>query len=382
MPTRVIDVGSSTEDIAPRIFVTGGIPGAWVAFSHCWGGNIEQSTTTKNIEARRQELALHDLPNNFRDAIIVTRWLRYQYIWIDSLCILQDSEADWAAESRQMSQVYKGAVVTLNAEYAANAYSGFLHPRTTSDEAISIPYRSLSRNIVGSFSILPYEHFVNARTPLKGRGWALQELLLAPRTLHFHQKLLSWTCQTARYSEHDPLNDTGPVDPYGEIESLKRLFLSQLIPGQLSGVLTANGQEYPYDPLLRWYLILNAYATMYLTKERDKLPAISGVARETHRMTGLTYRAGLWLTDLHRGLLWSVAGRGERVKNSTVPTWSWASLRSNGTELRGLSPLKSKISGYSAYIQSCSITLADHDAYGQVLSGKTEPEAFINASCR
>lgn len=90
LPTRVIDVGSRV----PKLITAGGRIGRWVALSHCWGGNIAESTTTKNLGARLSKLVTRDLPKNFQDAISITRWLGYRYLWIDSLCILQDSKTD------------------------------------------------------------------------------------------------------------------------------------------------------------------------------------------------------------------------------------------------------------------------------------------------
>jgi hypothetical protein len=97
LPTRVIDVGSIEAGLSERIFVSEGKCADWVALSHCWGGEIPESTTTANLQDREQLLVVDELPRSFRDAIQITRWLGYRYLWIDSLCILQDSHEDWAS---------------------------------------------------------------------------------------------------------------------------------------------------------------------------------------------------------------------------------------------------------------------------------------------
>jgi len=50
----------------------------------------------------KRQIPYRKLCQNFKDAITVTRHLGFQYIWIDSLCIIQDSFDDWDKESAQM----------------------------------------------------------------------------------------------------------------------------------------------------------------------------------------------------------------------------------------------------------------------------------------
>jgi hypothetical protein len=374
MPTRVIDISSKDGVISPKLFVTGGTLGNWVALSHCWGGDISQSTTTKNLAARQHELPLFDLPRNFQDSIAITIWLGYGYLWIDSLCILQDSETDWAAESSQMTSVYKHATITLAAECASSVDSGILHPRTSDDDAIPIAYQSYSRNLSGWFYIRQIEGLeLDARTPLESRGWTLQEFILSPRTLHFDQNQLRWTCQTARFSENRPENS--PVLPGSmQVGDLKRLFLCPPKPKNpwLFNFLSLDCLT--FDPLLRWYNILHEYGNRQLTKDKDKFPAISGIARETHRLTGLTYRAGLWEEDMHRGLLWSACGGAERSMRSSSPSWSWGSMRFDLPQIYRIGRLfdlmQSKHDGHDAQIEACHISLEGADQYGQVQSGR------------
>lgn len=362
LPTRVIDVGSRV----PKLKISGGSLGNWVALSHCWGGNIATSTTTKNLTARLSKLVTRHLPKNFQDAISVTRWLGYRYLWIDSLCILQDSTADWENESSKMVDVYKYAVVTIAAECAADAQKGFLCRRTTDDEAIPISYQSHSQCISGTFFVRPYAQIQDDCHPLASRGWVLQEFVLSPRTLHFGQKQLHWTCQTSCYGESDPLHSRFYAT---QSMHLKRLFFN---PSKIRDSLDG---DFPQNPILRWYEILANYSKRRLTMDRDQLPAISGIARETHRLTGLTYQAGIWREDMHRGLLWAFGGLGSGTYDSAVPSWSWASLRLDRpfaatAGMTNLRFLETKDPGFSAHIEACHIHLASHDGYGETLSGQ------------
>ena len=74
-------------------------------------------------------MSWEDIPKTFQDAITVTRYLGFHYIWIDSLCIVQDDNEDWARESAKMSSIYANAVLTIAASAAADDTYGFLHQR-------------------------------------------------------------------------------------------------------------------------------------------------------------------------------------------------------------------------------------------------------------
>lgn len=63
---------------------------------------------------------LSDLPPLFQDAIIITRQLGLRYLWIDSLCIIQDSLRDWETEAAKMASIYQNSYVTISATDASN----------------------------------------------------------------------------------------------------------------------------------------------------------------------------------------------------------------------------------------------------------------------
>ena len=118
-PTRVIDVGPVETTIDPNLILSSEHKSAYIALSHCWGNSavsqFQARTTTSNLRGMLAGFTLDSLPANFRDAIITTRRLGYQYLWIDSLCIIQDSADDWAVESAKMDEVYRNADLVIAA---------------------------------------------------------------------------------------------------------------------------------------------------------------------------------------------------------------------------------------------------------------------------
>lgn len=65
-------------------------PVKYIALSHCWGTEQNFTTTKATRDARMKEIAWNELPKTYRDAIKVARKLHIRYVWIDSLCIIQD----------------------------------------------------------------------------------------------------------------------------------------------------------------------------------------------------------------------------------------------------------------------------------------------------
>lgn len=109
LPTRLIDLGGSTGHA--RIIDTNIIDARqnchYVALSHCWGKRLPLSKTTKkNVHASATFMDLGSLEQTFKDAVAVTRALGYRYLWIDTLCILQDDESDWQIECSRMDSVF------------------------------------------------------------------------------------------------------------------------------------------------------------------------------------------------------------------------------------------------------------------------------------
>lgn len=128
LPTRVIDVGSPDGRTEPRLCDTNGEPGDYIALSHCWGGRQPLRTTKENICSMKTCIPWAKLPNTFQDAISVTRRLGIRYLWIDSLCIVQDDAQDWEREAAKMALIFEAAYITIAATAATNGSVCILFP--------------------------------------------------------------------------------------------------------------------------------------------------------------------------------------------------------------------------------------------------------------
>lgn len=305
LPTRVIDVGSDLEE--PFVFESLGTKGEWATLSHSWGGKVPLSTISTTLEQHKSCIPLRDLPQTFRDAVILSRRLAFRYLWIDSLCIVQDSHEDWYSESSQMLRVYADASLNFSAAAAKNAMEGMyqsadrlrrLNTSLASFLSHAQSYGIQGRVYVASTGEGPFIHQQNE--PLHKRAWVLQESILSPRRIELASSQLYWGCRTTSHKEGSPdtMDNTVAVSLRGR-QLLKLPFVQLADNPNL-----ANSQH----PLMWWYAMLyHEYLSRSITKDDDILPALSGVAQFLAQRIGYRYEAGLWLEDMHRGLLVSMA---------------------------------------------------------------------------
>lgn len=114
-----------------QVIDTKGLPSSrYMTLSHCWGKNTDMITTTKdNIERRRTGIEWNELPQIFKDAITVTRSIECQWIWIDSLCIVQDDENDWHEESAKMAEIHSNSFLNIAATASPTSHGSLFSSR-------------------------------------------------------------------------------------------------------------------------------------------------------------------------------------------------------------------------------------------------------------
>ena len=124
LPTRVLDLGSGGTNEDPALVETSGLTARYVCLSHCWGRSQCIKTTRSTYDKWKSGVPWSMLPRTYQDAIVITRRLGIHYIWIDSLCIIQDDSADWERESSQMASIYGNSFLTIAATFAADGNGG------------------------------------------------------------------------------------------------------------------------------------------------------------------------------------------------------------------------------------------------------------------
>jgi hypothetical protein len=129
LPTRVLEILSAgeNEDLSIRLYPTTPKDTApYAALSYVWGGPQAFCTLRSNVTSHRSQITLTALPQTIQDAVFCAHQLGLKYLWVDSLCIVQDSAEDREREIAHMAQIYKNAFVTISAAKAVGCDEGFL----------------------------------------------------------------------------------------------------------------------------------------------------------------------------------------------------------------------------------------------------------------
>ncbi|KAH7002564.1 heterokaryon incompatibility protein-domain-containing protein [Ilyonectria destructans] len=368
-PTRLVDV-SPSDTLDVKLVQLGEMPCKYACLSHCWGQTAGNQTTIATLEDRLSLIPWSSLCVTFQDAITITRRLGIKYLWIDSLCIIQDSKDDWERESAQMASIYGTAYITIAATKSPDHDGGCFSrmSSTLQTHRISVQAEDGSDLILYFRQMIPHCHSMIQSTdqalefPLLDRGWVYQERLLSPRVLHFGNNEISWECMEMTKCECG--------DPNGVFMTEERPPFQHQLVNKSQRPKIAHGYSLREGCSLellsdRWHEIVQEYSALKLSFQKDTLPALSGLARQMHRYRPHDgYLTGLWVKTLLYDMLWaSENDRAPRPAEWRGPSWSWISTTSPVNYQRANA--KAIIELYPE-VKFYARTLAGNSEYGEV----------------
>ena len=387
LPTRLIDLGTSNDQYV-KLVDTRSTPtsGPYATLSHRWADSAVIQTTSSNLEQFLHAIPVTSLSKTFQDAFTAARsYLDVRYIWIDSLCIIQDDLHDWRAESTTMQNVYYHSCCNLSAIATSSGVHGLFPPRDI-DRVRPCKVETNWVDCNPETHILIPKRFWDEQldyAPLSRRGWVFQERWLAPRILHFGSDQLLWECSELNASEayprgipeitcranfelHHELGAPANLQAYGNQTLVQKLldWLHLRIPSKTENKVIdmpsrakeliaqsnplglppiAYGTQSSFKNRLRapillepsenyenWQRLVEWYSSCDLTKEDDKLIAFSGIAQHFQSILGREYLSGLWYDDLPNELIWRVSrAESDGVRQPSryrAPSWLWASV--------------------------------------------------------
>lgn len=352
IPTRLLDLtafGGGNNGVCDiKLWnITGSCP-EYLTLSHCWGKgefgipeNIKTKTDT--LQKQKARIAVARLPQTFRDAIEITLRLGFRYLWIDALCIIQDSLEDWATESRKMGYIYSHSVLNIAASGSSDSHGGCFNSASCPQDRITglrsnkiMQLPSTLKNGTKSVLLLwlnqydrrerlfagNYQPGNNSNVPgllhhsaVLNRGWIFQERMLSKRVVHFTKHQVLWECRESWEAEDSLYVDT-------DWGVTKCLHVSR------------------DDFLNYWYIriVAGEYSCQRFTFSKDRLIAIAGLAELFQQEFGLEYLAGIWALPgygdaesknqeyLRQALSWYSPDPDKvDVPSHRELTWSWVS---------------------------------------------------------
>ena len=371
LPSRVLDVSLADPEMLRLHEGTVGETAMYATLSYCWGGASHCMTNKSNLSDHLKQIRVEALPQTIKDAVYCTRALEIRFLWIDALCIIQDSEIDKAKEIERMGTIYKNATVTFEACKSSGVVEGFLSkkdPPPTVKLPVLCP-NGEHGNIWIVRETRPKEVINNG--PLDLRAWALQEDLLSSRILRFGEHTMAWACShTMNRTEHE--------DPLIVIPRLRlpdSFYDQQGIPLENTLRASIDDGEWTKKPETYWSRIIQECTSRQLSYQSDRLPAVVGIATELQRIWKDDYFAGLWKQHIIYQMAWFSDNYHEvkkedagyfiqaKDKSREGPTWSWASV-SGTVSLNGAEGKK-----LTKFVD-CTVEPLHDSIFGRIKSGR------------
>ncbi|KAI1370867.1 heterokaryon incompatibility protein-domain-containing protein [Hypoxylon crocopeplum] len=335
---------------------------AYVALSYVWGRiptllfpgdddqvvpilltlkrNVEELSAPKSLsESRPASRTMGRIPRTVRDAMEFTRQMGMKYLWVDTLCIVQDDLGDKARLIGRMDDVYDCATATIIAASGSDADAGLngVSPRTGHPiEPTKIVDGSDEATFDLSPCLLSLCEEVRSAT-WNTRGWTFQEQSLSQRCLYFTAEEVFFNCSEAQrregydYAAKRPKNvdvevRTGP--PFWT-KNLRR----DLDPtpyhylGDVNGGLDIEDyqtavQEYSRKNLTYANDMLNAFEGIFNRFKRSGNASDLRIRQTQGIPPHLLYQALLWFpSDGSKKRVCEPAQSGEPADQFS--TWSW-----------------------------------------------------------
>lgn len=415
LPDRVLEITRAPDGKTPRVRLVenAGIDALYVCLSHRWGESTPSCRTLKsNLGEHKEKIDWDKLLKTFQDAALVTLRLGLKYIWIDSLCIVQDDADDWKVQAAKMCDIYRRAYVTVAASCSDDSTQGLFRKsecyRTVKPrhEGPSYVMRRIPEHPtwdqVGVIQMLP-------ELPLLTRSWVYQERLLSARVVHFTRYEVMFECsrpsEGPSYCEcHNApgglwggaagdvgagIGDLTNGRKQRHAQALRTVSVAASLPGDSGG---AGGRGDNLAAVRQyWHQILSEYSGYQISSTSDRLPALAGIARQfgtAHHELG-RYVAGMWEHTLAHDLMWfsshgNLAARAVHhwrpphiapPEHGSFPTWSWIAAGQHVSILSScprVRPDDLRVVGFT-------FVLSGPDVYGAIHDASLELEGFVAA---
>jgi hypothetical protein len=387
LPMRILEV----SNYRVKLIEAGGIIAPYCTLSHCWGRVPIIRLVKSNIEVMKIGIPWTSLSKVFQDAIMVAWRLGFRYLWIDALCILQDSVGDWEFHASRMAQIYSNSQLTISASSGADGSKGLFASRlnepfvlhSSDSREIRNPLLWMPRKLEGTDREGCFKEFAvrlkpphglyqhrRPKEPLLKRAWVFQEQILSPRIIHFASGELFFECKSHLVCECSGWHLRSESYQWETRWRKAHTFLlgQKMKSSEASDTASTTRKRNEFEA---YCALIETFTELEITAELDRLPALSGITFGRND----EYLAGMWRSLLVESLHWypvsqSLPGiMARRTFDYRAPTWSWASTEA---PIRHMEKdfSKTKFSARCvAQVVDASATPVGQDPRGRINSG-------------
>ena len=289
----------------------------YIALSYVWGSSKFIQTTKETLEKFQKDQAFSstedslEIPRTIRDAMTLVGILRERYLWVDSLCIVQDDDDSKQDQLNSMCATYANACITIvaaegeDADYGLCGIRGMSNSRLGNQEVFKLPNRS---------KVIERRRSQLEKTIWDGRAWTFQEYLFSKRRIIFEGGRVQWECMSHTWYEDFELMDSSNRHT---VETSRHDYYN-----------TALSLRWP--DLESYAIIISRFNRRNLTYPEDALDCFSGIMSHLSHAFPFGFLSGLPELFLDIALLWTPKGTVERRKPSAkssagacLPSWSW-----------------------------------------------------------
>ena len=308
-------------------------PAKYAALSYVWGQTPSYTTTLANVMLHRThggiEKVLSLLPRVIQDAIDLVRRLGLQYIWIDALCIVQDSPRSWKLNAYNMDLIYGNATLTICAADGEDASVGLraMHSSGYSNIHVIENCNPNKRPPLHLMVTRPPEMHIRA-SKWNTRAWTFQERLLSRRCLIFTDGRVYFQCRSTGMSEDIFADREGAGWSLDLVDAPMQTF-----------------RQLSEKAIWVYMKSVELYSSRQLTKPKDILAAFSGMSNLMEQEMRSPLIFGLPSSHFDLALLWEPTQAAERRKAKNdkekeeysgmeFPSWSWSGWMGATTSYR------------------------------------------------
>jgi hypothetical protein len=321
----------------------------YAALSYTWGTakqyKLMKATYDNMCRPGWLRKATDQLPRTIIDAVLVCRGLDIRYLWVDALCIIQDSPEDKDTQIGSMAFVYGGAFLTIVAGTGNSADAGL--------RGVSLPRKhghfqsEIGKLKVTTASASGIDSLL--KSAWYTRGWTFQELVLSKRILAFTEEQMMFFCVRAFFQEDMVMENVNGM--FSRSQNQKELFDRHIsvsrhdftsVAGRANCV-RRNREGGDLDDYRRfidinqaledYWIFLTSYLRRNLSYDGDILNAFAGILDALSPLLG-TFRWGIPVLYPDIMLTWNFPFAHPVQRRAGFPSWSWTGWTGYAGELQ------------------------------------------------